>query len=299
MEADCWFSGEWMFLLSQNTHRMVIQYDPDTGHRFVPNLRARIPGDDGGYFVVTNSWGFRSDLEFAAEKAPHARILMFGDSYTAGDNVSNADRYSDRLAQILGVEVQNYGVPGSGTDQHLLIHRKFAKNVEADLVIICVQIDSFHRIQLSHRPSVDRITGKTVFVPKPYFVLDDGNLTLHHVPVPRDRPEKLESSNGGGAKQQDPLIERAHELYLKIPGLKELRHSKLFEELGSRALSEWRRVRGAHPYPDILSDQTPGWRLMEAILRQFVDEVKPRPVVIVPIPTYDFYEHGVEPVYQP
>ena len=90
-----------MFLLSQATHRMIIQYDPEVGHRFTPNLRARLPGDEGGYFVVTNSTGFRSDHEFEKQQAKHGRILMFGDSYTAGDNVSNADRYSDQLAKIL------------------------------------------------------------------------------------------------------------------------------------------------------------------------------------------------------
>ena len=70
--------------------------------------------------MVTNSLCFRSDYEFGKGRSAHGRILMFGDSYTAGDDVSNADRYSDQLARILGIEVQNYGVPGTGTDQHLL-----------------------------------------------------------------------------------------------------------------------------------------------------------------------------------
>ena len=148
-----------MFLLNQTTHRMLIQYDAEVGHRFVPNLRARIPGEDGGYLLVTNALGFRSDTEFDRARSAHARILMFGDSYTAGDNVANADRYSDRLAALCGCEVQNYGVPGTGTDQHLLIHRAYAKDVEADLAMICVQIDSFHRIQVTHRPIIDRVTG--------------------------------------------------------------------------------------------------------------------------------------------
>src|ERR1700689_3521405 len=102
------------FLLNEATHRMILRHDADVGHRFTPNLRARLPGDDGGYFVVTNSSGFRSDHEFERIKSRHGRVLMFGDSYLAGDNVSNGDRYSDQLARILGVEVQNYGVSGSG-----------------------------------------------------------------------------------------------------------------------------------------------------------------------------------------
>jgi len=287
-----------MFLLSQATHRMIIQYDPEVGHRFTPNLRARLPGDEGGYFVVTNSTGFRSDYEFEKRQAKHGRILMFGDSYTAGDNVSNADRYSDQLGKILGVEVQNYGVPGSGTDQHLLIHGKFAADIDADLLMICVQIDSFHRIQVSHRPSIDRITGRRVLVPKPYFEWDDGEIVLRHVPVPKERPVDQGHVNVNEGKEQARWYDGLHDAYLKVPGLKSLRHSPMFSEIGSRAISELHRLTGKHPYPDILSPETPGWKLMSAILRKFIHQAKQRPIVIVPIPTSDFYLHGVKPVYQ-
>ena len=61
---------------------------------------------------------------------------MYGDSYAAGDNVANEDCYPDRLSAISGAEVYNYGVSGTGTDQHLLIHRKFGWDVEADLVMV-------------------------------------------------------------------------------------------------------------------------------------------------------------------
>jgi carbamoyltransferase len=293
-----------MFLLTQTTHRMLIQHDAEVGHRFVPNLRARLPGEDGGYFVVTNSLGFRSDFEFEQAPAAHPRILMFGDSYTAGDNVSNSDRYSDQLAQILGAEVQNYGVPGSGTDQHLLIYRKFARDIAADLAMICVQIDSFHRIQLSHRPSVDRITGRRVLVPKPYFEWENGQIALRQVPVPKDRPPDdghTALANGNG-KADAGWYSRLHDAYLKVPGLRDLRQTKIFQELGSRAVSELHRVTAKQPYPDILSADTPGWKLMSAILRKFIAEIQEaaaRPVAIVPIPTMEFYVHGVEPVYQP
>ena len=288
-----------MFLLNQSTHRMVIQHDPDVGHRFVPNLKVRLPGGDGGYFVVTNSAGFRSDSDFERRKGTLPRILMFGDSYTAGDNVPNAERYSDKLAALLGVELQNYGVSGTGTDQNLLIYRKFAREVEADLIIICVQIDSFHRIQVPHRPSIDRTTGRKVLIPKPYFELADGELLLRQVPVPKERPlatpDSLETERG---RQEDSWKEFVHKSYLKIPYLKEMRHSKPLREFGDKLIAEFYRIKRVHPYPDIESPNTPGWRLMEAILRQFIAEVKPTPVMIVPIPSIDFYVYGVEPVYQ-
>lgn len=287
-----------MFLLQQSTHRMLIQHDSDVGHRFVPNLRARVPNENGGYFVVTNSSGFRSDIEFQNAKTGKSRILMFGDSYTAGDNVSNADRYSDKLAAMSGAEVFNYGVSGTGTDQNLLIARKFAKDVEADVAVICVYIDSFHRIQVSHRPAIDRVTGNQVMVPKPYFELADGQLVLNQVPVPIERLQASDSSDKEHNKRADVWLNRLHSVYENVPGLKQLRESELVSDKASRLITEFRRVRGQHPYPDILSNDTPGWLLMKAILEEFIAELQPLPVVIFPIPTRDFYEIGMEPVYQ-
>src|SRR5689334_22411734 len=94
----------------QSTHRMILRHDAAIGHRFVAGLEARIPGETGGYFVRTNAQGFRSDFDFAAAKGSRPRILCFGDSYTAGDGVSNEERYTDRLAALLGAEVFNYGL---------------------------------------------------------------------------------------------------------------------------------------------------------------------------------------------
>lgn len=283
-----------MFLLRQSTHRMLLRYDPDVGHLFVPNLRARIPGEDGGHLVVTNASGFRSDFEYAKPRLGRARVLMFGDSYTAGDNVANEDRYSDQLGRLLDMEVQNYGVSGSGTDQHLLIYRKFARDVEADLIVICVQIDSFNRIQVGHRPVIDRITRKRLLVPKPYFRLVDGRLELHHVPVPLERPL---DRGIGEPEGEGGVLGHARDWYLRIPGLKTLRNSPLMRDLGTRAIQELKR-RTANPYPDIESAETTGWQLMEAILRQFIAEVRPRPVLIVPIPTPEFFQDGRKPIYQ-
>src|SRR5579872_4517533 len=286
-----------MFLLHQSTHRMLVRYHPMVGHLYVPNLAARLPNETGGYFVATNSQGFRSDFEFAARSGTRPRILMFGDSYTAGDNCVNADRYSDQLGRLLGAEVYNYGLSGSGTDQHLLIFREFARDVERDLIVICVQIDSIRRIQVSHRESIERTTGRRVLVAKPYFTLEDGNLVLHHSPVPRQRPvvgaveTRVTESDGQGWR------EAAIRAYRESPHLSYLR--KWVRTDLQRVKSEVLRLSGAQPYPEFKSQDSAGWRLMRAILEQFAREAAPTPVLIVPIPTYEFYLHGVKPSYQP
>ncbi len=95
-------------------------------------------------------------------------------------------------------------------------------------------------------------------------------------PVPRDRPLAADQS-GANSKGGDEWLDWAHDIYEKIPVLKDLRNSSLFKDMGSRLIAEYKKVRGQHPYPDILSEDTPGWQLMSAILRQFIQEVQPLP----------------------
>ncbi len=286
-----------MFLLLQATHRMLVRYHPTIGHLYVPNLRARLPERGGGYFVVTNAQGFRSDVDFARSRNGRPRILMFGDSYTAGDRVPNEARYSDQLARLLDVEVYNYGLSGSGTDQHLLIYREFARDVEADLIVVCVQIESIRRIQLSHRQSIDRVTRQRVLVPKPYFVLDDGALSLRQVPVPRERPDL-----GSLTPETQPETKRLEDWRHAL--LRWWRTTTVSTGLvrriqnSPRLRSELYRLSGIQPFPDFKARTSPGWRLMKAILEQFVREVAPLPLLIVPIPTGEYYRHGARPVYQ-
>ena len=40
---------------------IIFRFDEDIGHTFIPNLNARVMNENGGYFVTTNSDGFRSD----------------------------------------------------------------------------------------------------------------------------------------------------------------------------------------------------------------------------------------------
>lgn len=290
------FSKTIMFLLVQNTHRMLVRYHSAIGHLYVPNLNVRLPNEVGGYQIVTNAQGFRSDIAFEKKKNGRPRILMFGDSYTAGDNCPNPERYSDYLARMLSAEVYNYGLSGSGTDQHLLIHREFAKDVERDLIVICVQIDSMRRIQVSHRESVDRITRQRVMVPKPYFTLENGTLELHHQPVPRERPP-AGSVEPGYQPEEAGFRETLLNWYRDNPALSPLR--KFLREDMSRVKDSLRKFSGAMPYPDFKSESSAGWQLMKAILQQFIKETAPTPVLIVPVPTWEFYLQGLKPIYQP
>ena len=106
-------------------HRLILRHDPDIGQLYVPNQRARVPFEEGGYTVVTNSSGFRSDHEFATERGDRPRILFLGDSFMAGFGVDNGDRFADLAGEMLGVEVYNAGITGTGTDQQVLAYESY------------------------------------------------------------------------------------------------------------------------------------------------------------------------------
>src|SRR5207248_1153106 len=119
----------------------------------------------------TNSGGFRSDVEFTRARGARPRILFFGDSFTAGDGCDNDDRFAERVGRDLGAEVYNYAVAGTGTDQQLLIYERFARDVPADLIVLCVYVENIERITVGFRESFDRSRMRRVLVPKPYFTL--------------------------------------------------------------------------------------------------------------------------------
>ena len=286
-----------MMLLRQSTHRMTVQYHPRVGFLYVPNLKARIPNELGGYFVRTNSLGFRSEIEFSKPRNGRRRVLFFGDSYTAGDGCDNHQRFPERLGEELDVEVYNYGMSGSGTDQQLLIFEEFAREVEADLIVLGITVENIQRITVAHRESIDRVTGKRVLVPKPYFTLDGNHLRLNHVPVPLDRPGvDTAQMTADDRNCRARWIDRAMRLYRSLPWLKMAGES--IQTRLQKARGHLLRQIGFQPYQGYTSAQPDGWKLMRAIIERFHANTSSIPLLVVPIPTYFFYLHGLKPLYQ-
>jgi lysophospholipase L1-like esterase len=262
--------------------RSIFQYHPTYGFHFIPGVKARIPHEGGGYLVRANSAGFRSDREFRAPRTPgRRRVLLFGDSYTAGDGVSNGARFGDLLEKLVpGVEVYNYGLPGTGTDQHYLVYADVAPRVEHDLVIVAVLVENIRRV-VAHYRLFENADGANVVLAKPYFVLnDDDELVLHNVPVPTGQPpldalppEERQHVDWGGDL---PLVRRA--LNLLGPGVKSLIQSAI----------------GQNPLPAYELTNDPAWRVLRAILVRWVAE-SAVPVLIVPLPLYHYVEGIADP----
>lgn len=263
-------------------NRQLFQYDPTFGYRFVPGLKARVEHESGGYLVRVNQAGFRCDHEVAAQKSAGCfRILLFGDSYTAGDGVGNKYRYGDQLEKLLpGVEVYNFGLPGSGTDQQYLIYREVAPKIEHDLLVIGVLVENIRRVAARFRPFATP-DGRPLILAKPYFVLGaDGELALHHVPVPKE-PVPADVL---------PPAERSHvDRGGRLPWLRQL-----VNRAGPRVKDLTQRLTRYQPLPAYDRPDDPSWRLMRGILQRWIAEAK-TPVVICPIPIYQYVEGSASP----
>jgi hypothetical protein len=148
-------------------------YHPTRGWAVKPNVRgaSAFPGK----VLCSNSRGLRGEREHAYEKPPGAhRILLLGDSFTFGDEVSDAETYAALLQEMLPeTEVINLGVHGYGHDQMLIYFEEEGVKYQADLVILGFVYIDMTRNLLAFRDFA-----------KPRFVLDDGQLSLRDSPVP-------------------------------------------------------------------------------------------------------------------
>jgi lysophospholipase L1-like esterase len=229
--------------------------------------------------VRANAAGFRSEHEFTPARPPGTyRVLLFGDSFTAGDGVSNRDRYGDLLErQLPGVQVFNFGLPGSGTDQQYLAWREMAGEIEHDLLVLAVQVENIRRV--AARMRIFEAEGREVVLAKPYFTLsDDGALSLHGVPVPREplRPDQV-------APEDWAHLDRGGDHALM---------RKVVNKLGVKDVVQ--TLTRYQPLPAYDRADHPDWRLMRAILARWVAEA-PVPVLLVPVPLYQYVEETSSP----
>jgi hypothetical protein len=153
-------------------------YDSSRGWRTKPNLRAQKVFAEK--ILNTNSQGFRGKKDFSYTKNKEkSRILILGDSFTFGDEVSDDETYSFYLQQMLPqAEVINMGVHGYGHDQMLLLLKEEGIKYAPDIVIL-----GFLGLDMSRNLLTFRDFAK------PRFVLEKGRLKLTGVPVPR--PEEI------------------------------------------------------------------------------------------------------------
>ena len=259
--------------------RQVFEHHPVIGYRFIPGLKARIPHEAAGYLIRTNNLGFRCDHDVtAARPSSMKRVLLFGDSFTAGDLVSNGSRYGDLLERAVpGVQVLNFGLPGTGTDQHYLAWREDGAGLEHDLLVISILVENIRRVAARAR-ILENERGEPVVYAKPYYELVDGELALRNVPAPKTglREDELDEETRG-AVDRGGRFERLR---------------GLVNQLGLRDLAQ--KVTRYQPLPEYDRADSPPWVLMRAILEHWIAEHRGR-VLLMPIPLYQYIEETASP----
>ena len=258
-------------MVSSPTHgahmRQLYEYHPVLGYRYIPNLKARIPHESGGYLMQVNELGFRSDRPFEkARRAGARRALVFGDSFTAGDGVANQYRYTDLLEASMSLEVYNFGLSSTGTDQQYLAWREYARDIEHDVLVIAVFVENVRRVMARYRPHRDA-SGRERLYAKPYFLLAGDELSLHQVPPP---PAPLDMED------LSPDEQKAVDTGGRFPLLR-----GIVNALGAKETVQ--RLTRYQPLPAYESPDTAGWRLMRAILTEWIVQQE-RPVVLMPLP---------------
>lgn len=258
-------------------NRQLFQYHQNFGYTFIPGLKARIEHEGGGYLVQVNRDGFRSSREFNDSKDPNTfRILLFGDSFTAGDGVSNRQRYSDLLEGIMpGVEVYNFSISGTGTDQQYIIFKEYAEKIEHDVVVLGLLVENIRRVAAHYRV-YEVGEGKTEIFAKPYFTLgSSAELIRGHFPVPKEKisEEKL-------SRSELAMVDRGGDwAWLR----------KSVNSLGAPVKSLVQRITGYQPLPAYDDASNPDWLLMKRILEQWAGESK-KPFIVFLLPLYQYVE---------
>lgn len=248
--------------------RFLFEYHPTIGYHFVPGIKTRMRHEGGGYLVKCNAQGFRSARDVTAEKPKDKfRVVVFGDSLTAGDGVSNKFRYSDVLeSRFADVEVLNFGLPGSGTDQQYLAWQAFCRDIEYDLLITSVFVENVERILAKQRKTISATDGKVLERPKPYFELVGDQVELRGTPVPKQATETQEDWQA----PQEGLRGAVRQVYKRFPAI-------------GRAV---RRIRNDRYPQDYEDPGSPGWRLMKGILTSWIKEAG-HDTLVCPLPTYE------------
>jgi hypothetical protein len=139
---------------------------------------AKIPGTHRDATVTILASGARSngtaDDAWRSKLPTKPLILVVGDSFTFGDQVSDAQTWPAALERELGVRVINGGVPAFGIDQAVLRAEILSQAVSPDVIVLSFITGDIRRAVIASRGRAD----------KPFFRVSKDSLTLHNTPVP-------------------------------------------------------------------------------------------------------------------
>jgi hypothetical protein len=154
-----------------HTHAM---YDETLGWRVKPNYQRTSIASGKTVSYSSDAYGNRLPGGLDRPLPQHA-ILAVGDSFTAGEEVSDAESWPAFLESLTGAPVVNAGCGAWGTDQIVMRAGQMIDVAHPKTLILSFFWRDIERAEFAS------FSGAY----KPYYTVDAGKLTLHNVPVPR------------------------------------------------------------------------------------------------------------------
>ncbi|HKI00800.1 MAG TPA: hypothetical protein VKK31_02355 [Thermoanaerobaculia bacterium] len=151
-------------------------FDADLGWTIRPNGRKP-------HQYRANSKGLRATREYGLTPPPgKVRVAAFGDSFTHASGVAEGLSWEERLEALEpGLEVMNFGIPGSDPGQGLLRYRREGTAYHPDVVLIGMMSENINRMVNTFRPFYFGRSGLPFS--KPRFAVQGGKLVLHENPI--------------------------------------------------------------------------------------------------------------------
>lgn len=256
-----------------------IKYHSQLG--WVPNPQSQKQG------FQSNALGFRATRKQVSSipDPQTVRIATFGDSFTFGHGVTNADTWQSHLEKIHPQwEMLNFGVSGYGQDQAYLRYKLQGRKYQPRIVVFGFNSENIFRNLNVFRPFY---SPKTEFpLTKPRFLEKEGKLVA------------LENPFSNLADYQK-LLGRPRETIQRL-GMHDYYYHQLYRsgQWDGFALVRYLKLIGyqmsdAH-HPDLLflkdnliNTKSEGYRVATALIDQFVADIKKEgaiPVILI-LPT--------------
>lgn len=148
---------------------LPVQFDAQLG--WIPKIGYSATSNKWGTQVTILDYGVRSNGNNTVEKTPP--VLVVGDSFTFGDEVSDHETWPAILEQRLDKKVINAGVFAYGVDQSYLRLKSLLPVYSPDAVVFSFILEDILRAEYS----------VALGVQKPYFDIREGRLSRRNTPV--------------------------------------------------------------------------------------------------------------------
>jgi lysophospholipase L1-like esterase len=135
--------------------------DPVLGHRYRRSLDVQVRERGRVIQYRTNVLGFRGPEPRPTKTGP--RLVLLGDSFTAGQEWHEQETFPRLLESKLGAEVINLGVPAYDTGTESAALREVGRPLEPDVVVLVMYVGN----------DIRENSATLSAVPRPTFVVDD------------------------------------------------------------------------------------------------------------------------------